>query len=164
MTLIPCVSRAEGLARLSQLADLLLTVAPAEYDQGLYYHDCGTPSCALGHWATANPERWIALDPDPWGGSRARPILKGVDRDRQDSARKSAMLEFSLTREEAEELFDKYGCGGAGTNVTLAVIYLRQFVERQSLLLTPAIVPCRSEGEGEGALRQNETEPVAEVT
>lgn len=119
----------KGKERLLKLADIL-DVADAEhrknkeptYDQCTLIHaDCGTPACALGHWAAANPRRF---NYDAKGGSvrlRAYPDISGVD--------EIGSIEFDITEAQGTELFDYNGCGEARTSKE-AARYIRNFVKR----------------------------------
>src|SRR5262245_31017735 len=110
-----------GNERLMQLALVLDTadevhVAKHEptYDQTVIHHECGTPACALGHWACANPDRWIMKS--------YTCFMRG-----SYSPRTDAMNEFALNMSEYDELFSSYGCGRAKT-AKAAADYIREFV------------------------------------
>ncbi len=113
-----------GANRLLKLA-LILDTADAlhkkkcepRYDQNLYRHPCGTPACALGHWAAANPKRFTVT---PFGIPLTATSY-GIE---------TAVLEFGIDFDEVEELFDVYGCGGAKT-AKQAARYIRAFVKRK---------------------------------
>ncbi len=115
-----------GANRLLKLA-LILDTADAlhkkkgesTYDQGIYRHPCGTPACALGHWAAANPKRWRF---DNYG-------LPFVARD-FESGTYSAVDEFGISYDEADDLFGYAGCGEAQT-AKEAARYIRTFVKRK---------------------------------
>lgn len=115
-----------GLNRLLKLATILDT-ADAEhrkkseplYNQTIYVHPCGTPACALGMWAFANPGRWVLV-----GGHSPRlkemlltPIV-------------SAETEFRISILDAELLFEIDGCNKAST-AKQAAKYIRVFVKRK---------------------------------
>lgn len=92
------------------------------YDQAQIVHKCGTPACALGHWAVAHPERWLVNSHGAGGwarliGEKASPIY-------------SARKEFSLAVDEYWELFSGTGCSRARTSIEAAA-YIRQFVARR---------------------------------
>lgn len=116
---------AVGNERLLQLA-AILDVADAQhrqrkeptYDQSVIAHDCGTPACAAGHWAAANPDRWSIKDDCTYlKGSRLGPIAALCE-------------EFALSHEEYGELFGTSGCGEANT-AKRAANYIRRFVKRR---------------------------------
>lgn len=128
------VSRAEGMRRLLELADIL-DAAPEKrpdgrrrYNQEYYIHPCGTPACALGHWAASRPERWRFV--------HAFPFLRESDHgevpvvDWYDCSQQDAELDFAITPREAHELFDGDGCCEAQT-AHEAAAYIRAFVARQ---------------------------------
>jgi hypothetical protein len=119
---------AEGQARLLELADILDRAdeehrAKGEpgYSQRRFLHHCGTPSCALGHWAAAHPERWTMMTGIP---GRWMPF------NQIDPALTAGMHEFCITGGEWEELFEGIGCGGAKT-AKQAAAYIREFVKRR---------------------------------
>lgn len=88
------------------------------YDQEVFTHPCGTPACALGHWAAAHPESWVFHCGVPVGlttGSRWN----------------QAAMDFFVDEEEYEELFGAFGCGFAQTSKD-AASYIREFVSRRA--------------------------------
>lgn len=118
-----------GLKRLLKLADIL-DVADAEhrkrgepaYAQAIVTHACGSPACAIGHWAASNKRRWgVSLF-----GTSVK-LLKGPYAHDMFS---SIEHEFDLSELEAEEIFESYGCGGAKT-AKQAAKYIRKFVARK---------------------------------
>lgn len=111
-----------GARRLLKLADIL-DVADAEhrkkgeprYDQGMLAHRCGTPACALGHWAFQNRRRgWELRD-----GS---PLLQG-----RPAGTWATAAEFGISSVEDAQLFSSFGCGRAST-AKAAARYIRKFV------------------------------------
>lgn len=123
-----------NIERLRQLAQILDRAdqqckehrKPA-YNQKRYLHRCGTPACALGHWAAAHPDRWdVFID----GG----PTLKKLDPDNITSGLiafitvEHAAYEFGLTVPQARELFGSHGCGNAKTSQEAAA-YIRAFID-----------------------------------
>lgn len=133
MTRLPSIDDEEALAllppkeagniRLLHLAALLDTVS--DYDQWTFYygaaHDrCGSPACALGHWAAANAHRgWLNFN-----GCPARRDRGWLDLDAE-------LKEFHLTQKEADSLFGASGCGRAGNDAHAAAAYIRGFVEKR---------------------------------
>lgn len=119
-------SIALGNQRLLQLAEILDTAderhrqrGEPTYHQTCYVHPCGTPSCAMGEWAAANPDRWI-LD---------------VHKHRLLSRLSSDYLlaqcdEFGLSEAERAQLFGLDGCNNARTAKDAAA-YIRWFVARR---------------------------------
>lgn len=95
-------------ANLLELATILDEVPNYEYDPRYYRTDCGTPSCALGHWA-----------------ARKRPeLIWSVE-----------FIPMHVWAELAYEafgswwgLFNSKGCGGAQT-AKEAAAYIRDYVE-----------------------------------
>lgn len=118
----------KGKERLLKLADIL-DVADAEhrskkeptYEQAASMHSCGTPACALGHWAVNNRRRFR------------------IDKDSQIITLRSdpttlfcgsiGATEFGITDEQGIELFSAQGCGEART-AKQAASYIRKFVRR----------------------------------
>jgi hypothetical protein len=118
----------EGNRRLLRLAAILDKVPTDQtlpdgqpiYDQKQYVHPCGSPACALGHWAAANPKRW-EID---------RSILVKKDSPLSSVVR-SAMDEFNLSYLTVDDLFGSYGCGKAKTGPEAAA-FIRNFVANRS--------------------------------
>lgn len=94
------------------------------YSQRIYYHRCGTPACALGHWAAAHPDTWVTWHEDPLSGY---PTMRFNN---QSSCSRRVMLEFDLEEDESDELFNSDGCGNAKTAADAAA-YIRAFVARK---------------------------------
>jgi hypothetical protein len=122
-------TRAEGMARLLQLAEMLDRADEEHkrkgepgYDQERYRHGCGAPACGLGHWAAANPDRW-KLDVDTYAPALKHGLtfIFGL---------RAAEHDFALTSRETLELFEVYGCNNAKTALEAAA-YIRAFVARQ---------------------------------
>lgn len=122
-----------GNARLLRLADILSKVdkqhekkdEPAYY-QGAFVHECGTPACALGHYAHATPERWkivkySATDYEYYDDPKLRHESSG-------NVFYDAKKEFCLSDREADRLFDSEGCGEA-LNGKEAAAFIRKFVK-----------------------------------
>jgi hypothetical protein len=106
--------------RLMELASILDTAV--NYDQGIYIHTCGSPACALGHWAKAHPERWTF--------ESAAPVLHSYPnwKDGLTATQRSAMIEFDLNGwNEVDDLFGSEGCDDAISG-RHAAGYIRQFV------------------------------------
>jgi hypothetical protein len=99
------------------------------YDQTCYVHKCGTPACALGHWAVFNPARWGIT-------KRHMPFLRGVkSADVQEVASQEFALESRSLNDwvdfyQADELFGGEGCGNAMT-AKQAATYIRKFVKKR---------------------------------
>jgi hypothetical protein len=111
------------LARILDTADELHQVKGEPlYTQEFYMHTCGSPACALGHWAYHNQDRWGFF------ATGSLPRLKGLE---DSTSMQSAQMEFDLCPEEARELFEIEGCGYAKTAAEAAA-YIRQFVENRA--------------------------------
>lgn len=108
-----------GDLRLLELADILDHTN--YYGQDLYMRRCGTPSCALGHWAHAHPDRWVFTTGIPT-------LNEFVGR----TSSWSAMWEFCISEHEAVELFGGDGCNKAGHDAHKAANFIRAFVIRRN--------------------------------
>jgi hypothetical protein len=129
---------AVGNRRLLKLADILSAIPknatnkrgePA-YTQDTWTHPCGSPACALGWWAAANPRRWEPATP------HSAPILKATG----ESGVRAGETEFALTEDEALDFFAWYGMGHGvnddpGNVVTgkKAAAYIRRFVAKRGV-------------------------------
>ena len=106
---------------------------PRAFTMERFAHGCGTPACALGHYASRRDlQRAFRIDPEPaqesWT-SYERLVLDGLDNavypdDYQVTDH------FGLSIDEGCELFDVYGCGGARTPIQ-AARYIERFVARK---------------------------------
>lgn len=143
-----------GNKNLLELADILdaahaaraLHPEIAPYCQGRFAWDCGTPACALGHWAAAHPEgwRWYGdnsrwLEADGLDGATITAFARAAEvfaltihrwdrTDYYDDPNDSELVEG---QPEVAELFDEFGCGNAGTAAEAAA-YIRKFVARRT--------------------------------
>lgn len=121
--------RALGNRRLLRLAAYLSKVdaihkrrkEPA-YSQDTFVHECGTPACALGHYAVLNPRRWHLVFRAP---SRINSEICSPRNDAKD--------EFDITGDEYWQLFSSYGCDGAAT-AKQAAAYIRNFVKQRQVV------------------------------
>jgi hypothetical protein len=105
--------------------------SPESFSMSAYGHGCGTPACALGHYAAR---------PDLNGGR----FSLSVDRNYDEAAVVSCgeleypvsytdpeiRNEFGLRRSEALLLFGVLGCGEAKT-ATAAADFIDAFIERK---------------------------------
>lgn len=89
------------------------------YDQSEWYHECGTPACAYGHYVAHSPEKF-----DAWlGGYVYRATGHGAINEIELVSRR----EFALTLGEKRDLFSTEGCGYAQTAAEAAA-FIRRFV------------------------------------
>lgn len=97
--------------------------------QGKEHRGCGSPACALGHWAAAHPRTWFT----DWLGEVGiwRDAYITGDNRRSASAGIDAEDEFGLDGGQVKDLFGVAGCGGAKT-AREASKYIREFVRHQS--------------------------------
>lgn len=125
-----------GADRLLEMADVLdaahkrqtrFSMARFFFDDGeVDDNQCGTPACALGHYAAATPERW-GMHKSATDG-RLYPRLKGHAW--TATVWDHTTIDFGLTEQESSELFDGQGCGRA-TSPKEAATYIRNFVHRK---------------------------------
>ena len=94
-----------------------------QYD-GLVEKGCGTPSCAIGHYAVRNDlqDKFMLTQ---WGSLHV--ITENTHRCRLGREIES---HFGITHEEEAELFETSGCGNAETALEAAE-YIEDFVERK---------------------------------
>jgi hypothetical protein len=134
------VSIKVGLRRLERLAKILDT-ADAEhrkrgepkYDQSRVEHiECGSPGCAIGHWAAANPDRFGLRRIKSFDLSRSEYFVFVCKKDDNSDLDfdKHGQSEFGINENEASELFYVHGCGDART-AKQAAKYIRKFVARK---------------------------------
>lgn len=89
-------------------------------------HPCGTPACALGHYAARGDlQKTFKLDPE-YGDVR----LRGGEEDLVWYNDGPVRTHFGLSGGEAYELFGGYGCGDAET-AKQAARYIERFVARK---------------------------------
>ena len=120
---------------------LLESKRPRKFDMGMYVHThenfCGTPGCALGHYAArrdlqkvfkvfVNKDGLRAAGNDYEDGAYG--FLKGPDDRRVHHDSLIVQEHFGLTRYEATELFASDGCDNAKTT-RAAAKYIKDFIE-----------------------------------
>jgi hypothetical protein len=103
---------------------------PHEFDMGDYVNDCGTPACALGHYAFRTDLQTLCVIKNRGDGSflieyREHDDERGYDRLDFDDG--SVLEHFGISIEEAEDLFSSNGCGEAQTP-NEAAEYIERFV------------------------------------
>lgn len=108
-----------GDLRLLELASILDRAK--RYHQGVFQFRCGSPACALGHWAIAHPERWIFDNDVP--RLRAYPYRSAIY---------AASDDFAITLDQAVSIFSGDGCGEAGRNSKRAAAFIRAFVAERN--------------------------------
>lgn len=118
---------------------------PEDFTMQYFVQSCGTPACALGHYAfrrdLQHTFKFVAFIGEVWD-SNARSFQPGVKYDiaRVDDAhdRQSSLsydsvevLEhFGITALESDELFGAYGCGNAQT-AKRAAGYIERFAAKR---------------------------------
>lgn len=110
--------------------------APKKFDMNFYVHGdiwaesaefCGTPACALGHYA-ARPDLQKLLKIEIRNDGEENTFAQLVHRDGGHNAsysQRSVIEHFGVDQKEADALFAPNGCGGAKTPKKAA-----QFIER----------------------------------
>lgn len=124
---------AVGNRRLLKLADILDRADALHrkqheptYNQSRFFHSCGTPACAMGHWATHNPRRW-GVDTEQY-----RDSYEHLPRFRSGgSVITGGMADFALWCGEYDDIFGDQGCDNARTGKQAAK-FIRQFVAQRS--------------------------------
>lgn len=113
--------RLERLAKILDMADALhKTRKEPTYNQRATVHGCGTPACAIGHYAAHTPRRWVF--------DRDERQVRWRETDSDDFL-EAAVLEFGISFGDAVELFGCAGCGDAQT-AKQAARYIRSFIAR----------------------------------
>ena len=111
---------------------------PKQFNMGLYFHNCGTPSCAIGHYAAREDLH-----------SGAVVFVNGVILIRRSSMWSIRGQEyFGIALRELNELFEATGCGRTwdeetqeyGPSITnnQAAEYIEAFVARKEAEAKPA--------------------------
>lgn len=103
---------------------------PDAFDMTCYAHPCGTPACALGHYA-ARPDLQSAFRLDEeW----MVPVLAPASDGKYDIALQDpeVRLHFGLDITECCELFGRDGCGSAKSAVEAAE-YIEAFCRRHEV-------------------------------
>ena len=89
----------------------------------LLHRDCGTPACALGHYAfRTDLQKSFRLD------TRGDLVFGRSTEIDYDSS--EILVHFGITRAEAETLFGRQGCNDA-QSAAEASVYIREFVARK---------------------------------
>ena len=89
------------------------------------FSNCGTPACALGHYAARRDlQNIFRLTRGGWLGLVGKRGDLGIDAEEVEK-------HFGIDYEQSEQLFGMRGCGGAKTPLAAAE-YIEQFVARQS--------------------------------
>ncbi len=114
--------------KLLNVAKALREGAPENFDMAFWGHtdyakSCGTPACALGHYASRRDlQKSLKL-------GKMNEILLNNNHSCRDAFAKSCDI-FGITVVEAGKLFDTDGCGNADTNKA-AARYIEKFVKNK---------------------------------
>lgn len=101
---------------------------PTRFSMRRFGDDCGTPACALGHYAVRRDLQGI-FTLNKTGYLRR---IKGREDGVSGVTDSTILRHFGITHKQAFELFrGDSGCGGALTT-TQAADYIEKFVERHS--------------------------------
>lgn len=118
---------------------------PEDFTMNLFVRECGTPGCALGHYAARRDLqrafKLVSYIGEHWNfaaGSYQPTIKYDIARATDAHNRQSSLghdsaevLEhFGITGHEAEELFGPFGCGDARA-AKRAAGYIERFVARR---------------------------------
>jgi hypothetical protein len=91
-------------------------------------HKCGTPACAIGHFAARRDlQSFLTLNAKSGDLEFIRNNPSGGACHTAERTRKY----FGLTESEAEDLFDDHGCGGAETP-RMAALFIERFCNRKA--------------------------------
>lgn len=105
---------------------------PLDFGMGNYANECGTPACALGHYAHRRDlQRTFQLDyleSEHGTDGRKQVVNNGGWGIHYDST--PICKHFGINAREATELFASEGCGGAQDGYDAAK-YIERFVEDQ---------------------------------
>lgn len=115
--------------RLLNVAKALREGKPEDFSMRNYGNACGTPACALGHYASRRDlqERFELADRYDIAGGHIEADGRAVYFDGR------AVLEhFDISSEDAETLFGEAGCGYAKTNV-VAAAFIEQCVSDNAI-------------------------------
>lgn len=102
--------------------------APDDFDMGSYANGCGTPGCALGHYAARTDLQ--AAFRLAQGLTQACPTLQTVSGSYAAWDSKAVLEHFGIDEAQAIELFDVVGCNAARTAVEAAE-FIERFVARE---------------------------------
>jgi len=97
---------------------------------GEYTDSCGTPACALGHYASRGDLQKAFKLGDPSGTSSYQFVVLRKWGGFVDYYAGAVLDHFGIEYPEAGELFGGNGCGGAKT-VKQAAKYIENFVKRK---------------------------------
>lgn len=118
-----------GADRLLALADILDEADAKHAAKGgprftmrTWFHHCGTPACAMGHWAASED---AATRGWGWNASKGDIQCPSVG-----NLGNEIQKEFGINHLEVDKLFSGAGCGGARTGKE-AAIYIRNFVHEK---------------------------------
>ena len=112
--------------------DTLLNKLPVG-DSGVDTNLCGTPACALGHYASRTDlqrKMRIAQLGKEWFTGVPLYGLRYNNNRAVGFDDRTILDHFGITRDETYELFDGYGCGGAKTAIEAAQ-YIEDFVQNR---------------------------------
>lgn len=103
---------------------------PEDFDMHDYVNYCGTPACALGHFASRGDlQAFLKIYRGP---ESQTPYLVYADTGAAAFHDADEVYEyFDIDEDESDELFNSHGCGNAQTNIQAAE-YIEDFVARGS--------------------------------
>lgn len=120
------VIQAKRLLRVAQA--LREAKHPEDFTMARYVNECGTPACALGHYASRRDlQKLLELCKDKWRDFGIMYVGEPNDAGIYDP---KVLEHFGITENGSTELFGGVGCGDAKTP-TEAADYIDAFVKNQ---------------------------------
>jgi len=108
---------------------------PLAFDMGQYVYDgddgfdCGTPACALGHYA-ARTDLQKTFKIRANAQHQVADIMADEQTIQAPSEEPAVQEHFGMTSEEVEDIFGAEGCGGAKTTKA-AIRYIERFIAKR---------------------------------
>ena len=106
---------------------------PGRFDMGYYVDDtCGTPACALGHYASREDlQNFMRLVKDDDGDWTVQYVERVAENNYVDFEHDEVCEHFGISLRQATQLFGPVGCGGAKA-ANDAAEYIEHFVAQNS--------------------------------
>lgn len=106
-----------------------------DFTMHLFVNQCGTPGCALGHYAYRRDLQSMFILSKPNNDDTGLHYANAFDYHRPDRpwirfGDDTLLNYFDITIDEAEQLFEAHGCGGARTPLA-AADFIDAFVARR---------------------------------
>jgi hypothetical protein len=111
------------------------SAVPEDFTMRCFVNECGTPACALGHYAARRDlQRAFRISAEEGTDVDGNPAVYYYIRSKDGvyiAHDVEPVEHFGLDEEQAEELFGGHGCGNAKTPKA-AARYIERFVARQA--------------------------------